>query len=211
MSLKEELIYYSKLCYKNGFVAATDGNLSTRTKRNTILTTASEKCKGRLGKKDIVEVNINGIPVRKGAKPSTEFKLHSYIYKSRKDIGAVIHTHPVFATAFAVAGIALDKIVLPEVFLKLGKIPLAAFGTPSTIELPESISPFVKDYNAILLSNHGLLTYGKSLEEAYFLTEKVEQFAEISFYARLLGGERELSKTNIQKLAKLKKGNQKSK
>jgi L-fuculose-phosphate aldolase len=130
-------------------------------------------------------------------------KLHVYIYSKRKEINAIVHTHPVFSSAFAAAGIALNKIVFPEIYLKLGKIPLAKYGTPSTDELPASIVNYVKDHDAVLLANHGLVTYGKSIEEAYSLTEKVEQFARISFYARMLGGEKQLTKSDIKKLDNL--------
>lgn len=204
MSLKSELIYYSGLCYANGFVAATDGNLSIRTKKNYILTTASEVCKGLVGEKDLVKITFDGKVIEGNKKPSTELKLHEFIYKSRKDVNAVVHTHPKFASAFAAAGIALDKVVFPEIFLKLKKIPLAKYATPSTDEVPLSIRDLVNEYNAILLANHGLVTYGKSLEEAYFLTEKVEQFAEISFYARMLGGENQLNNEQIKKLDDIK-------
>lgn len=209
MGLKSELVFFSKSCYNNKFVAAADGNLSIRTPKDFILSTPSGKCKGRLKESDIVKTDLSGKLLKaknskRKKKPSTEIKLHAYIYTNRKDINAVVHTHPKFATAFAAAGIALDKIVLPEIYLMFKKIPLAKYGTPSTDELPESISPFVKDYNAILLANHGLVTFAKTLEEAYYLTEKVEQFAEISYYAMTLGGEKVLTKAQINKLNGLK-------
>jgi L-fuculose-phosphate aldolase len=204
MGLKSELIYYSKLCYINKFVAATDGNLSVRTKKNYILSTATEICKGRLKSADLVKVNFKGKKTEGKKQPSTELKLHLFIYHQRKDVNAIVHTHPRFATAFAAAGIALDKIVFPEIYLKLGKIPLAKYATPSTEEVPASLINFVKDYNAVLMANHGLVTFGKSLEEAYYLTEKVEQFAEISYYSRMLGGEKQLTDVQIKKLDLLK-------
>jgi len=204
MGLKAELIYFSKLCYNNKFVAATDGNISVRTRKNLILSTATETCKGKLKPSDLVKVDLKGKRVEGRKKPSTELKLHLFIYSQRKDINAIVHTHPRFSTAFAAAGLPLDKPVFPEIYLKLGKIPLAKYATPSTEEVPASIVNFVKDYNAILLANHGLVTFGKSLEEVYYLTEKVEQFAEISFYARMLGGEKELTKHQIKKLDLLK-------
>jgi L-fuculose-phosphate aldolase len=148
---------------------------------------------------------MNGKPVQGKGKISTEFKLHQYIYMRRKDVNAVVHTHPKFATAFAAAGIALDKIVFPEIYLFFGKIPLAKYATPSTDEVPKSIVRYVKDYDAILLANHGLVTLGKTLEEAYFKTEKVEHIAEISFYARMLGGEKKLTKAQVKKLDLIKK------
>jgi L-fuculose-phosphate aldolase len=204
MSLRSELIYFSKKCYNKGFVAATDGNISVRTKKNFILTTATGVCKGKVTLKDLVKVDFNGKKVEGKKRPSTELKLHEYIYRSRKDINAVVHTHPKFSSAFAAAGIALDKPVFPEIYLKLGKIPLAKYATPSTDEVPGSISKLINDHNAILLANHGLVTYARTLEEAYYLTEKVEQFAEIMFYARMLGGEKTLSRPQLLKLDKLK-------
>ena len=204
MGLKSQLVYFSKLCYNNKFVAATDGNISVRTPKNFILSTPSNLNKGKVKSADIVKTDLKGKVVKGRKKPSTELKLHAYIYQARKDINAVVHTHPKFASAFAVAGIALDRIVLPEVFMKMGKIPLAKYATPSTDEVPESISEYVNEFNTILLANHGLVTYAKTLEEAYYLTEKAEQFAEISFYARLLGGEKVLIKPQIDKLKNLK-------
>ena len=203
MSLKSELIYYSKLCYRNGFIAATDGNISVRTRKNFIMTTATGVCKGRLTNKDLVKVDFKGKIIDGKKKPSGELKLHMYIYSQRKDINAIVHTHPKFTSAFAASGIALDKPVLPEIYLKFKKIHLARYSTPTTDEVPLSISGYVKDFNAVLLANNGLVTYGKTLEEAYFLTEKAEQFAEISFYARMLGGEKQLTKSQILKLDKL--------
>lgn len=203
MSLKSDIIYYSKLCYNNKFVCATDGNISVRTKKNFILTTSANTCKGKVKNSDIIKVDFKGKRIQGKRKPSTELKLHLYIYEKRKDVKAIVHTHPKFVTAFASAGFPLDKPVLPEIYLKFGAIPLAKYATPSTDEVPESISKYIDKHNAILLANHGLVTFGKTLEEAYFLTEKAEQFAEISFYARLLGGEKVLTKAQIQKLNSL--------
>ncbi len=204
MGLKSELIYYSKKCYANGYVKATDGNLSVRTKKNFILTTATETNKGRLKLTDLIKCDSKGKKLAGKKKPSTELKLHLYIYSKRKDVNAVVHTHAKFSTAFAAAGMALDKIVFPEIYLKLGKIPLAKYATPSTDEVPASLENYIMGHNAILLANHGLVTFGSSIEEAYYLTEKVEQFAEISYYARMLGGEKELTKAQIKKLDLLK-------
>jgi L-fuculose-phosphate aldolase len=205
MSLSSELVYFSRLCYTNRFLAATDGNLSVRTSRDTILTTPSCTCKGKIDQRDIVEVDFKFKILKGSGKPSTELKLHRYIYESRADINAVIHTHPVFATAFASSGNALDKNIFPEIFLNIGQVPLAVYGCPSTNELPGSISRFVKKCKAILLSNHGLVTYGKNIEEAYYITEKVERAAEIVYYARMLGGEKELTKKQVEKLKELRK------
>jgi L-fuculose-phosphate aldolase len=205
MGLKAELLYYSRLCYYNGFVKATDGNLSARTKKKYFLATATNTCKGKIRPQDVLKIGLKGNKTEGRRKPSSELKLHLYIYDRRKDVNAVVHTHPKFSTAFASAGFALDKAVLPEVYLKLGKIPLAKYATPSTEEVTQSISELITEHDAILLGNHGLVTMGKTIEEAYFLTEKVEQFAEISFYARMLGGEKELGEAELKKLDLLRK------
>lgn len=204
MGLKSDLIYFSKLCCTSGYVKATDGNISVRTKKNYILSTASGINKGKVKTTDLVKLDLKGRKFEGRKNPSSELKLHLYIYSKRKDINAIVHTHAKFSTAFAAAGIALDKPVLPEVYLTFGKIPLAKYATPSTEEVPVSIEKFVMEYNAILLGNHGLVTFGKSLDEAYNLTEKAEQFAEISFYARMLGGEKLLTKPQLKKLDLLK-------
>lgn len=205
MGLKQEIIFYSKLCHKNKFLAATDGNISVRTKDGYILTTATHTCKGFLTLKDIIKTELSGKVVQGKGKISTEFKLHKFIYEQRKDINAVIHTHPRFITAFAAAGIALDKIVFPEIYLFFGKIPLAKYATPSTDEMPESVAPYIKNYDAIMLANHGLVTFGSTLEEAYFKTEKVEHIAEVSYYSKMLGGAKELTHRQIEKLNEIKK------
>jgi L-fuculose-phosphate aldolase len=205
VSLKSEIIHYSRLCYKNNFLSAKDGNISVRTRENYILTTAAGICKGKLNEKNLIKMDFKGRKISGKGAASSEFKMHRYIYEQRKDVKAVIHTHPVFATAFAAAGIALDKPVYPEIYIFFGKIPLAKYATPSTDEVPSSIEPFVKDYDAVLLANHGLVTFGKTLEDAYFKTEKIEHIAQISFYARMLGGEKVLNKTQVKKLDNIKK------
>lgn len=205
MSHKSDIIFYAKLCYANNFLSATDGNISVRTGKNYILTTASNTCKGKLAEKNIIKADLGGNKIQGNGIISSEFKLHKYIYEQREDIDAVVHTHPVFATAFAAAGIALDKPVYPEVYIFFDKIPLAKYATPSTDEVPNSIAKLVKHFDAILLANHGLVTFGKTLEEAYFKTEKVEHIAQISFYARMLGGEKILTQAQIKMLDKIKK------
>jgi len=205
MNLKSGLVYYSRQCYWNRYLAATDGNLSVRTKQNTIITTASRTCKANITQQDLVEVNFDFKVLKGKEKPSTELKLHRFIYQKRNDINAVIHTHPVFATAFAISGNALDKNIFPEFVLNIGKVPLASYGSPSTDELPQSIAKYIKTSKAILLANHGMVTFGENLEEAYFITEKVDRAAEIIIYSRLLGGEKQLTKKQIDKLRAFKK------
>jgi L-fuculose-phosphate aldolase len=186
--------------YEKGFVTATDGNVSTRLPNGNILATPTSVNKGRVNDNDLVEVTLDGVPVRAGWVPSTELGMHLFVYRERPDVRAVVHAHPTYATGFATARIPLDQPLFPEVIFGLGAIPLAEFATPSTPEVAASIAPFVKTSNAILLMNHGVVTYGKDLDDAYFKMEKVEHAAHIIFVARTLGGEKTLTAEQVQKL-----------
>ena len=118
----------------------------------------------------------------------------------RPDIHAIVHAHPTHATAYAAAGIPLNKALISEVVLALGCIPLTEYGTPGTPELSDQLRPFIRDYDALLLANHGVVTYGVDLEDAYNRMDTVEHFAKISLYTRILGRERLLSSGDVEKL-----------
>ncbi len=205
MSYKKELIEICHKVYANKFVAAHDGNLSIRISENEILITPSGKCKGELREEDLIIIDNDGNLIEGNSKPSTENKIHLFAYKNRNDINAVVHCHPVYSTAFAVFGEGFENPVLPEVVLTLGKIPLCKYGTPSTNEVTDSMIPYIKESSAMLLQNHGALTLGKNIKDAYFKMEKLEQYAQIIFLARTLGGEKSLSKENIERLASISK------
>jgi L-fuculose-phosphate aldolase len=195
-----ELVQTCHRLYRNGLVVATDGNISVRLPNGNILATGSSISKGAVTRSNLVEISLSGEKIRGGDKASTELGMHLFVYQERTDVHAVVHAHPVYATAFAVAGIPLDRLILPEVVVGLGIVPLASYATPSTPEVARSLAPFVKSHDAILLANHGVVTCGSSLSEAYHKMEKVEQAAKISFLARMLGGERTLTREEVRKL-----------
>jgi len=186
--------------YARGMVTATDGNLSVRLPNGNILTTRSGINKGMIGARDFVEVTPDGVQVSGDGKASTEIDMHLFVYKHRSDVHAVVHAHPVYATGFATARLALDLCTFPEVIVGLGAIPLAGYATPSTKEVAESLRPFVHNSDAVLLANHGAVAYGANLYDAYFKMEKVEHAAQITFIAHMLGGPRPLSEDDVAKL-----------
>jgi L-fuculose-phosphate aldolase len=196
----ENLINVCRHLYEKGFVSATDGNVSVRLETGTFLTTRTGINKGMVTSEDIIEVNTSGNVVSGSYNPSTELAMHLYIYLQRQDVNAVVHAHPPYATGFATARQPLTGCLYPEVIVGFGAIPLAEYATPSTIEVIKSIEPFVNRADAILLANHGVVTYGKDLLDAYFKMEKVEHAAHITFVARMLGGEKLLSKEDVEKL-----------
>ena len=138
-------------------------------------------------------------------KPSSEFKMHLRVYQERSDVNAVVHAHPPIATSFAIAGLPLDKLIMPEAVIFLGGVPLAEYGTPSTMEIPDSLMPYIQDYDAILLANHGALSFGCDLNTAFFRMESTEFYAKLLMYSRLLGGEKEIPCGEVKKLIDLRK------
>lgn len=191
------------ICHRlsaRGFVTATDGNVSARLENGNFLTTRTSVNKGSVTQDDFVEVDPGGNPLTPHLRPSTELGMHLFIYSRRPDVGAVVHAHPTYATGFAVARQPLTACIFPEVIAGLGAVPLADYATPSTPEVARSLEPYVGSADAILLSNHGVVTYGKDPYDAYYKMEKVEHAAHITFVARMLGGERPLSPEDVEKL-----------
>ena len=186
--------------YENGFVSAYDGNISVITENKSILITRSGVCKGDVKESDIMEINFTGEIINGKGKISTEYKIHLYAYAKRPEVKAVVHCHPTYATAFAAAGKGLTEPVFPEVLLTLGKVPLCKYSTPSTDELPLSMEPYIDYAWALLFQNHGAVTFGKTLRDAYYKMEKLEHAAKTLFLTRLLGGENELPPERIKEL-----------
>jgi L-fuculose-phosphate aldolase len=116
-----------------------------------------------------------------------------------------VHAHPPHATAFAVAGIPLDRLVLPEAVLTLGVVQIAPYGTPSTAEIPESIRPYIRHSDVILLANHGALAIGADLMTAYSRMETLEHTASILHKALQLGRVQEIPPHEIEKLMEIRK------
>jgi len=188
--------------YEKRLVAATEGNISAKL-GDRLFITPSDCCKGMLDAEEVVEADLNGSKTGERP-PSSELMMHLAIYRRRPDVGAVIHAHPPHATGFAVAGIPLDRPVLPEVVFSIGTVPLVAYATPGSAEAADSVAALVDRHDALLLSNHGALTCGADLQSAYFRMETLEQFAWISAIARVLGRERELTPEQVAAIEALR-------
>lgn len=203
MSDKEKLVSICHRVYTNGFVSAYDGNISLKIDDDRYLITRSGLCQGNAREEDILEVDSKGRIFGSKGKITTESKLHFYIYKKRSEVNSILHCHPVFTSAFAITGKGLMQNIFPEVILTLGKVPLCKYGTPSTKELALSLEPFIEHSWAFLLENHGAVTIGKSLDDAYYKMEKLEHTAKIIFFARSLGKINELSTDEVNKLLEI--------
>lgn len=198
--VRAEITRFCHLIYHKGYVASTDGNISARLPGGDIMCTPTICNKGFVKPEDMVIIDAHGRRVKGERKASSEIAMHLLIYEMRPDAHAVVHAHPPCATAYAAAGIPLNKALISEVVLALGCIPLAEYGTPGTPELTEQLRPFVKNFDALLMANHGVVTFGANLEDAFNRMDTVEHFAKISIYTKILGRERLLSNQDVEKL-----------
>lgn len=195
-----------KRIYNKNFVAANDGNISVRVGPNTIWTTPTGVSKGYMTPDMMVKMDLSGRVLAGNRKPSSEVKMHLRVYNENPAANAVVHAHPPVATSFAIAGISLEKPINPESVVLLGTVPVAPYATPGTEEVPESIAPFCKDYNALLLANHGALTWGRDLIEAYFRMESLEHYALMLMYStNVINKANELNCTQISDLLQIRK------
>lgn len=199
---RQILCEYGHKVYAHGLVAANDGNLSVRLDDKRILITPTLLSKGDLRPRDLVILDCEGKIIR-GKAPSSEYRLHLAIYRQRSDVGAIIHTHPPYATAFAVSGMELRELFLPEMIVTIGKIPLVPYAPPSSQQLADAAAQYMIDYDVVLLQNHGLVAVGSNLSEAYARTERSEHCLQIYFLARLMGNVRQLTDDEIEELLNL--------
>jgi L-fuculose-phosphate aldolase len=200
----EGILQIGRRMYERRYVASNDGNVSVRISPDRILVTPTGVSKGFMTRGDLVMVDAAGRKLSGKREPTSEIKMHLKAFELRSDIAAVVHAHPPYATAFAVAGIPLAECVLPEVILTLGSVPLARYATPSTEEVAESIAEVVKVSDAFLLRNHGVMAVGPDALTAYHKVETVEHFAEISFIAMHLGKLTPLGHEDVAKLVALR-------
>lgn len=205
--IKKEICEIGRRIYNKGMVASNDGNISVKISDNEFLCTPTGVSKGFMTPEYICKVDKNGnvIQANPGFKPSSEIKMHMRVYKERPDVVSVVHAHPMYATGFAIAGIPLTQPIMPEAVISLGCVPIAEYGTPSTDEIPDAISKYLQHYDAVLLENHGALTYSDSLLAAYHKMESVEFYAQLLFIAKQIGGPKELSDAQVQRLYEIRR------
>src|ERR1700751_1047818 len=197
---REQIVRYGRMLHERCFVAATDGNLSVRLDDNRILATPTCMSKGDMRAADLVIVDMEGRLLSGRRKVSSEIAMHLLIYRLRPDVRGIVHAHPPTATGFAAAGMPLNQPLVCEVVIGLGSIPLAKYGTPGTSELTEALEPLVPQYDAVLMSNHGVVAYGVDLQHAYMKMETVEHFAHIALVTHLLGRQQWLGNEELEKL-----------
>lgn len=203
--MKQEICAIGRRMYDRRMVASNDGNISVLLPDGTLLCTPTGVSKGFMTPEMLCHIDKDGnvLDEGEGRRPSSEIKMHLKVYGERPDIGAVVHAHPVFATAFAVARKPLNAPITAESVMFLGEVPVAEFAAPSTEEVPQSIAPYVKEHNAVLLANHGALTFGRDLLSAYHKMEAVEFYAELLYRSGYAGTPVELTEEQIRRICSL--------
>ena len=199
-----EILRFGKMLHDHGLIAATDGNISVRLNEALVLITPTCISKGMMTTEDLLVVDMHARKVSGFRDVTSEIGMHMTIYRMRPDVNAIVHAHPPTATGFAACGLALDQALISEVLLSLGRVPLAHYATPGTSELSEALEPYIPEHDAVLMANHGVVTYGADLTQAYMNMETVEQFAKIALVVRQLGCERPLGEEQVSKLQEIR-------
>lgn len=202
--LKQEICEIGRRLYDRGFAAANDGNITYRLGENEVLCTPTMICKGFMKPDDICTVDMNGKQLAGKRKRTSEVLLHLTIMKERPDVKACVHCHPPHATAFAVAREPIPQCILPEVEVFLGEVPLAKYETPGGQAFADTVLPYAKKSNVIILTNHGTVSFGETLEKAYWWTEVLDAYCRILILARSLGNVSYLGAEKSRELLDLK-------
>ncbi len=203
--LREVVVEIGRRVWQRGMASANSGNISARLDPETVLITPTLVSKGFMRPEQLLAVNLQGEVLRGEGYPTTETPMHLRIYRERGDIGGVVHAHPPVATSFAVAGKPLDLHLIPEAVIFLGEVPLAPFQPPGSPELAESLVPYLDDYDAVLLENHGVICWGSDVEQAYHRLETVEFCAQVTLTAQQIGGARELPAEPLENLLNIRR------
>lgn len=205
--LKKLMCEIGRRVYNRGMVAANDGNFSVKLNDNEFLCTPTGVSKGFMTPEYICKVDAKGnvIQANGNFKPSSEIKMHMRVYEKRPDVNAVVHAHPSYATSFAIAGIPLTAPIMPEAVIALGCVPIAKYGTPSTMEIPDAVEEYLPYFDQVLLENHGALSWAPDLLSAYHKMESIEFYAELLYKSKMLGGPKEFDKEQIEKLYEIRR------
>ncbi|WP_232296401.1 class II aldolase/adducin family protein [Terriglobus sp. TAA 43] len=200
LGLRRDLKRFSKWLSRLGFTPGTSGNLSVRLDSERLLVTPTGVSKGLIKASDMVIVDLDGRLIAGARKVTSEISMHLAVYRHRADIHAVVHSHPPIATAFACSGRALNEPLCQEAVMTVGRVPLAPYATTGTDEVAASMRPFLTDHETILLANHGVVSYGKTLLDAFMKMETVEHLAQVGLVAHQLGTAQPLGVDQIDRL-----------
>lgn len=201
--VKNEIIEYGRIAGIKNLSPGISGNMSFRC-GDKIIITSSGSANGYLNLSDLVVIDFEGNLVEGNKKPSSERFLHIEYYRQRDDINSILHFHSPYLTAFASSGCDLSDGISPEIIYCFGKIPLAEYAIPGSDELVKNTSVYFKDYDMILMANHGVISGGRDIRQTYLQIELAEAYAKTILFAKLLGGAKILPEDEVKKIYNLK-------
>lgn len=184
---KQDICEIGRRMYARELVAANDGNISIKVDENKLLITPTMMSKGYMVEDDIILIDYEGHVLMGSKKPSSEYLLHTTVYKNRQDINAIVHAHPVTVSAFAICSRPVDMRYMPEAIMSLGVFPVAEYARPGTRQLAQSIMPYINDHNGCILANHGAVSWAKDIYSAYYIMEQLEFYSKTSLIAEHMG------------------------
>jgi len=188
--LKIDILRVSKWSGDRGWCPGTSGNISVfDEERGVVHMKVSEKNMADLKPSDIVTVNLDGELLDGNGKPSKEVNFHLGLYKSRKDVKAVLHTHPPFATGYAVVGREIPKVVVTAKII-LKKVPVVDYATPGSLELANLVVKSFEDpaVKSALLKDHGVVSIGEDVYRAFYIMDYVENAAKMAVLSSVIRG-----------------------
>ncbi|MDR1389396.1 MAG: class II aldolase/adducin family protein [Treponema sp.] len=203
---KEQILEIGRRMYAKNYVAANDGNITCKTGPDTIWATPTGVSKGYMKAEELVKMRLDGTVIQQGPlKPSSEIKMHLRVYNENPEVCGVCHAHPPVSTSFAIAGISLDRAIYPEALVNLGTVPCVHYAAPGSQGIPDSVAPYCKSHNALLLANHGALAWGPTLLESWYRLESVEHYAMILMYTgNIIGKANVLSCDQVRELVNIR-------
>lgn len=204
LSNSAQIVEIGRRLYAKGFAAGNDGNLSIRLNKNRVICTPTLVCKGFMSPNDLCVVDLDGNQISGKRRRTSEILLHLQIYRENPETRAVVHCHPPHATAFAIAGEQIPTGIIPEVEIFLGVVPLAPYETPGNQHFAATIRPYAKSATAVLLSNHGTVSWGPSLEQAFWYTEILDAYCRMLILTKIIGGARRLPAAKVRELLALR-------
>lgn len=202
---RRDIVEAGRRLYEKNLVCANDGNISARISAHEIIATPTGVSKGFMTEDMLIKLDTGGNVLSGLLNPSSEIKMHLAVYNASPEIMAVCHAHPPAASAFAAAGVPLDKPVLQESVLLLGDIPVAAYAPPGSQELAHSVAALCRDFGGALLEHHGAVSFGRSITDSLFKMERIEYMAMVIMYSKLMGFTRTLDEAQVQTLEVLKR------
>ena len=203
---KKMIVEIGRRMYTKNFVAANDGNISCKVAEDIIWTTPTGVSKGFMSEDQMVKMRLDGVVLSQGERgPSSEVKMHLRIYHENPEAMGVCHAHPPISTSFAIAGLSLDQAIYPEALVNLGTVPCVHYEAPGSQGIPDSIAPYAKDYNALLLANHGAVAWGPTLMDAWYRLESTEHYAMVIMYTgNIIGKANVLSCEQVSELIEIR-------